>query len=928
MRVEIRLLGGFEVVVDGVPIPDDAWRRRAPAQLVKLLALARRHRLRRERLMDSLWPDLLVENAAPRLHKAAHYARTALGESEGVVLSDDSVSLFPTAEVVVDVELFDAAVEAARAQGEPRLSAEAVELYRGELLPTDLYEPWTEEDRDRLRLTHIEMLHDLGRWDLVVAADPLDEVGHLQLIQQHIERADRRAALRQLDVMEKLWQRELGEGISEMAQALREEALALPIDLVAGNRPALSPVPVPPTRTVGRDRDISRVLEMLETSQTVTLLGPGGVGKTRLAAEVARRQVDATSVECCFVDLTKVSDPALVPGLIARELGVHVEAASDPGPAVEEALSRRSILVVLDNFEHVLDAAEIARRLADLSSDVRVLSTSRARLRIAGERVVDVAPLALDSNHPSAAGDPQPADAIVLFDQVATALDPDFRLAPNLEDVVNICRAVDGLPLAIELAAGHVRTLSPPLLRARLGARLGSAAAAPRGVPPRQQTVPATIAWSLQLLGAAEQDLFMRLGVFAGAVPLEAIEEVCGEPGSDVLDSLSRLVDHSLVRRVSGSGGETRFVLLELLRERARELLGSEPEVGADLERRHAEHVAAFLDELDETRWSEASGRWIDAITGFLAEIRRAHDWAVDHRDARLAARITAGLGTYWHREGHHAEGRRWVAEALEHQAELDDYLVARVHLSAGFVEWTQDQLLARRYWDVSLQRFRALGHKRYLSYSLAWVSATYFGDSTDYDLAMRLCEEAIALARQVGERPLLAQALNIRGELTRVHGDDDLALAAYTEGLELAEAAHDEAHVSMFLGNLSFLADHRGDYEEARDLCREAIRRSWPIGRRLVAAMAIAQLAGAEQGLGRPERGALLVGAAQEGLRRLGVTLHPGDRPELERVIAALSAELGEETYRRLSADGGGLSLDEAAMLALSDDNSQPRIR
>ena len=922
MRVDIRLLGGFEVIVDGVPVPDDAWRRRAPAQLVKLLALSPGHRLRREQLMDSLWPDLLVENAAPRLHKAAHYARTALGESDSVVLSDDSVSLFPAADIVVDVELFEAAVEAARLGGEARLSAEAVELYPGELLPSDLYEAWTEEDRERLRLTHTEMLHDLGRWDLVVAADPLDELAQLRLIQQHIERADRRAALRQLDVMEKVWQRELGEGLGETARGLREEALALPIEVVSADRPAIrSQVPVPPTPTVGRDDDIARALEMLETSQTVTLLGPGGVGKTRLAAEVARRLVDATSVDCCFVDLTKVSDPGLVPGLIARELGVHVEAASDPGPVVEEALSRRSLLMVLDNFEHVLDAAEIARRLADRSSGVRVLSTSRARLRIAGEQVFDVAPLSLESGHHDAAGNTQPADAIVLFDQVATALDPAFRLAPNLEDVVHICRAVDGLPLAIELAAGHVRTLSPRLLRARLSARLGSASAAPRGVPPRQQTVSATIDWSLQLLGTSEQDLFTRLGVFAGAVPLEAIEEVCGEAGSDVVDSLSRLVDHSLVRRVSGPRGETLFVLLELLRERARMLLADEAEIEADLAHRHAEYVAAFLDDLDETRWTEASGQWIDAITGFLAEIRLAHQWAVDHGDAQLHARITAGLGTYWHREGHHVEGRQWVAEALEHEAELDDDLVARVNLSAGFVEWTKDQLLARRYWDVSLERFRALGHKRYLSYSLAWVSGTYFGDSANYDVAMRLCDEALGLARQVGERPLLAQALNIRGELTRVHGDDDLALAAYTEGLELAEAAHDEAHVSMFLGNLSFLADHRGDYEEARDLCRQAVRRSWPIGRRLVAAMSIAQLAGAEQGLGRPERGALLVGAADEGMRRLGVTLHPGDRPELERVIAALRAELGEESYRRLSTEGAGLSLDEAVMLALSDD-------
>ena len=208
------------------------------AQLVKLLALSPGHRLRREQLMDPLWPDLLVENAAPRLHKAAHYARTALSRLDSVVLSDDSVSLFPAADIVVDVELFEAAVEAARLGGEARLSAEAVELYPGELLPSDLYEAWTEEDRERLRLTHTEMLHDLGRWDLVVAADPLDELAQLRLIQQHIERADRRAALRQLDVMEKVWQRELGEGLGETARGLREEALALPIEVVSADRPS------------------------------------------------------------------------------------------------------------------------------------------------------------------------------------------------------------------------------------------------------------------------------------------------------------------------------------------------------------------------------------------------------------------------------------------------------------------------------------------------------------------------------------------------------------------------------------------------------------------------------------------------------------------------------------------------------------------
>ena len=422
MRVDIRLLGGFEVVVDGVPIPDDAWSRRAPAALVKLLALSRGHRLRREQVMDSLWPELLVDNAAPRLHKAAHYARTALG-GDSVVLSGESVSLFPHADVVVDVDLFDAAVEAVRVKEETQRAAEAAELYRGELLPDDVYEGWTEQERERLRLTHSEMLEELGRWDLIVAADALDEVAHLQLIQHHIDRGDRRAALRQLDVMEKVWERELGEGLGEAALDLRREALGLPVEVTVGPPATRAPVPEPATPTIGREQDIARVLELLDTNRTVTLLGPGGVGKTRLAAEVALRRSGETSVESCFVDLTKVHEPGLVPGLVARELGIRFETEDDAEQMLEEALRGRPLLLVLDNFEHVLDAAEIARRLVDRSLDVRVLSTSRARLRIAGEQVFDVAPLSLESARHSADGETRSPDAIVLFDQVARALD-------------------------------------------------------------------------------------------------------------------------------------------------------------------------------------------------------------------------------------------------------------------------------------------------------------------------------------------------------------------------------------------------------------------------------------------------------------------------------------------------------------------------
>jgi predicted ATPase/DNA-binding SARP family transcriptional activator len=924
MQVDVRLLGGFEVAVDGEQVPVDAWRRRAAASLVKLLALQPGRRMLREQVMDALWPGLLVDEATPRLHKAAHYARAALGVRDAVVLRGDLVCLMPGAEVRLDVDAFDRAAAAAGAD-DPAAAERALGHYGGDLLPEDLYESWTEEARETRRLRHHELLRQAGRWEELLEADPVDEEAHLRIMRERLERRDRRAVLRQFERLEKALDEELGVSAGEAAHALREEALALPVE-DATARPSgrrATPVPLPPTRTIGREVDIAQVLELLERSRIVTLLGPGGVGKTRLAVESALRHSEAQSVEACFVDLTKVEDPGHVPELIVREMGVHQTAQATPQDLLREAVRGRPLLLLLDNFEHVVEAADVVGEIVGWSPDVRVLCSSRARLHLVGEHVVDVDPLPVEVEEPNRVLGLEvtaPGDAVELFAQAATAADPGFDLARSLEDVVDICRTLDGLPLAIELAAGHIRTLPPPLLRTRLATRLGSPAGPRRDAPARQQTIPATIDWSLQLLGPEERRLFARLGVFAVAVPLQAVESVCSDATCDVLDVLGRLVDQSLVRRFPGPReGEWRFGLLELLRERARGLLVGEER--AWVEEQHARYVAEVTDELDEHRWTLAADRWIDLTTEFLPEIRLARAWADTHGDVELAARLAADLGTFWHREGHYAEGRRWVTESLAHADELDEELVARLHLATGFVEWPRDQRVARRHWKDAVQSFRRLGHRRYLAYSLGLTSGTYIGERERYDVAMRLCDESIGLAREVGERPLIAQLLNIRGELARVQGDDETAFTAYAEGRDLAVAACDRAHLGVFLANLSYLADHRGDYHEARRLGCESLRMSWALGRRMMSAWSVSELAGPELGLGRPERGAVLVGAADHALEMLGVTRHPGDRPEHQRVVAGLCAALGEEEFARLRAKGAELSLPEAVALALSED-------
>jgi predicted ATPase/DNA-binding SARP family transcriptional activator len=916
MRVVIRMLGGFSVSVDDRPVPDAAWQRRSASALVKLLALQPNRRMRREQVIDALWPDRLVDDAAPQLHKAAHYARSALGTRDAVVLAREVVTLLPAERVSVDVVDFEAAAAAAT---DARSATEAADRYAGELLPDDLFDPWTEEPRVRLRRRYRELLRSAGRWTELVAVDPVDEEAHLALAREHLEHRRPQAALRQLDELTGVLRRELGAAPGKSAEAMRARALAMPVEPVAyAAVPALraTPLPLLPTETVGRQRDLERVGQLLQRSRLVTLLGPGGVGKTRLAIEAAGQQVRDTGMEVCFVDLTKMTDPALVADLVARELGAHAGSAGDAERAVAEALRSRELLLVLDNFEHVAEAAGLVSRLLRLSAGLWVLCTSRVRLHLAGEQLYDVPPLSLAPvPRGPAPGQGLPPPAVALFAQAAAAVDPDFTLAAHGPDVAAICRAVDGLPLAIELAAGHVRTFPPALLRRRLDVRLGSPVGAAVDSHPRQRTVAATIDWSLQLLGESERRLFARLGVFAGAVPIEAIESVCGAPGLDPATALTRLVDASLVRRMPGRRGGLRFGLLQLLRERARILL--QDDEMAELSARHATWVVSAVEEAEEQRWTDVGGPWIDRVADLLPEIRAAHDWAQRH-DRPLAARLTAAMGVYWQREGHHAEARVWAEDALARPAELDDLLVARLHLAAGWVERSTNLEGARQHWSTAIERFRALGHQRYLACALVWRSVGYVHDPDHYDVARELGEEGIRRARAVGERGLLIQALNVRGELARAHGDDDVALAHYQEACALAAECGDDTGLSVYLSNLAYLAARRDDWAEARRLACDALQRARALGRRMTTAWVVSQLAGPELALGRPELGAQLLGAADRALDVLGASLDLCDLPEHERVVAALHAALGDAGYDRQHAEGSRLSLDQAAELAL----------
>jgi tetratricopeptide (TPR) repeat protein len=374
-----------------------------------------------------------------------------------------------------------------------------------------------------------------------------------------------------------------------------------------------------------------------------------------------------------------------------------------------------------------------------------------------------------------------------------------------------------------------------------------------------------------------------------------------------------------MVRRVTGLAGSARFMLLELLRERARELLAERHDAAA-VARRHAEHIAALCEDIDERKWRDLPDRWIDVTAELLGEIRAAHEWARTHGDDQLAARLVASLGTYWHRAGYDREARDWVASAIANADSFDPLLRARIDLAGGLAEWDHDLLAARVHLDRAASAFRALQHQRHLAFLLAMSAGTYISDRAGYVNAIAQCEEAIRLARQVEERPLIAQALNVKGELARVQGDDDIALAAYEEGRSLAESAGDRAHLGILLADLGYLAEHRGEFDEAQRLTRDGLRLCWSLGRRMVAACLVSHLAGPELAQGRPARGAVLVGASDQAFQVIGVARYPGCLPEHARVVNELTAALGPDEYGRLHSHGARLSLDEAVALGFAE--------
>jgi predicted ATPase/DNA-binding SARP family transcriptional activator len=682
-RLYVTLLGGFSVQLGRDPVPQ-AWRLRKSKTLVKLLALADGHLVHRDVLTELLWPGADPVAAANNLHQALHAARRALAAGgqlpPGVLrLTDDIVRLAPGEVVEVDADVFAAAAHRAlrtRSAGDYRA---ALELYPGELLPQDRDAGWARPHRERLAALHDALwaglagaLLEHGRPEEAVAlleplagGRPRDEALH-RLLMDALDQAGRRWDA--LDVYQRLQQVLDDEFSAVPDQATRSlyrrvlSGQAPPGPAVAGNLPAAA------TSFIGRRREIAELVQLSGRTRLLTLSGPGGVGKTRLGIEVARRvAVPGRAADGGWlVDLSGMRDGRLVPAAAAAALGLALAGGKPATAALVDQLADRALVILLDNCEHLLEpCAGLVHALLAGCPAVTVLATSREPLRLPGEVVWRVPSLGLpDPQAPAGGAGQAPQESVQLFVERARSASPGFRLdAPAAAAVARICWRLDGVPLALELAASRMAHLTPAELADRLDDALAVLATRIRGVPDRQATLAATLDWSHDLLDGDERAVLRRLSVFAGGCTLDAAESVCaGGLAEPVAVVVARLVDKSLVA-ADTAGDQARFRLLEVIGQYAAGRLVQAGEQ-ASCARAHARWYAARAESLDPDVGSSVVGEpspWFSAETGNL---RVALATCLRDMPERALVMAVASWRS-WMARGLHAEGLRWLGQAL-----------------------------------------------------------------------------------------------------------------------------------------------------------------------------------------------------------------------------------------------------------------------
>jgi predicted ATPase/DNA-binding SARP family transcriptional activator/DNA-binding CsgD family transcriptional regulator len=960
--MRVRLLGRFVVSVGSRAVAEDAWRLKKAAALVKLLALAEGHRLHREQAMERLWPNLAPKAASNNLRQALYAGRRALEPDSSAParflhLGDGWLKLCSEGPLWVDVEAFEGAARTARRVGEPAAYGAAIDLYAGELLPGDRYEEWTEERREALRQTFLALLEEMaalyeerGEREPAIAAleravevDPVHEDAHVGLMRLFAASGRRRKAIAQYQRLRRVLSEEVGVEPAESSRLLHERIVAGQLEepppseshgvVARAGGSQKHNLPAERTSFVGREEELIEVERLLSMTRLLTLTGAGGSGKTRFALRVAKNLVGTYQDGAWLVELAPLSEPELLEQAVAQALGVREQTNVPLSATLKDHLFARKVLLILDNCEHLIEAAaHLVETLLDSCPELKVLATSRESLNVAGELIWQVRPLSLpDPRH----GTPKVEnvahlESVRLFLARARYRRPEFALTrENAAIVARICQRLDGLPLAIELAAARVATLSVEQISGRLERSTGLLVGG-RTAAQRQRTLEGALDWSFELLSEPEKCLFGRLSVFSGGWTLAAAEAV-GSGGrieeEDILDLLSRLVEKSLVVLETNGEDGSRYRMLEPVRHYGLERLEDDDHSSA-VRGRHAAFYLALGEEAQSELTGARQALWLGRLEREHDNLRAALLWAIEVGDATLVLRLGEALSRFWHMSGHLNEGRRWLERGLVEGGPVPVPVRAKALSRAGWMASQQgDGPGAISRLEESLILFRRLEDREGIATSLADLGWAVLQHQTGKEHLTALREEATLLRNDPLNRRTITHLFDFLGLAAMDEADLDLAEIWFEESLALHRELENARGIAMCLSILGMIALERSDDEQAAAYFEESMRLArMPRDKVGVAynLLGLAAVAGLE---GRLVRAARLWGADQairEDIDLDSISSLVQARYDYEGRVTDVRSRLGAEQFALAWSEGKAMGLEQAAEYALSRD--EPR--